>query len=680
MDKFAAEREGLSHDPVETSPGVAVMRLIRGDRVVRLAAIGGLYWLVAYAVFNWVARDEHSPLRTVANALFLVPIAVAAIAAATAARRRAKESRTGRAWIAFAVSFAFWLAGEAIWLGYPDISYPSVSDAIFLAQFLVVLPGFFMAFGQGHRSRRGRALFDVALVLVGLGALGWRLLAAPQLTDTAGLSLVVTAAYPLADILVLVCLLTLGLSGHRRLPVSVRLAGWAYLVYAVTDCLYMYGRIHQTYDDGSWLDNGYQLAAVLLALGGVVAARHREPDAVRLAVGRDLTVVPLLAAGTAASVGLTLEFAEHGGNYAALVVGLVVVAGLMVRQYLVTRDRTDLARQLASALREQERLAVTDPLTGLHNRRFFDDTMRTEVARARRTGRPLALVVLDLDHFKKINDERGHHAGDLTLMQAAARLQAVTRGGDVVARFGGEEFVWLLPDTDETGAAILAERLRAALCSEPVEVSETCLVPVTGSLGVASASGLVDDEALMRDADRAMYHAKATGRNRVVRASTIAEAPLEPAPGTPARTVRPTDGFDGSGVVAELCAQVADRVGLDEFQLRLVVAAGRVAALRSPALSRTDRTALHPTSDTTDPEMLALIEALDAPGCHPASSRIISACLTWAESRVREVPPASRADDRTIGFDEAVVDELVATVRADIVTALETLPETVRVR
>ncbi|MFG1920672.1 GGDEF domain-containing protein [Cryptosporangium sp. NPDC048952] len=678
MEKFAAEREGLIYEGAEGSPGTAVMRLIRADRVVRLATIGGLYWLVAYAVFNWAARDEGTPLRTAANALFLVPIAVAVVAAAVAARRRAGQSRTGRAWIAFAASYALWLAGEAVWVGYvwvsgPEIPYPSVSDALFLAQYLVVLPGFFIAFGQGHRSRRGRALFDVSLVLVGLGALGWRLLAAPQLTNTEGISLVVTAAYPLADILVLVCLLTLGLSGHRRLPVSVRLVGWSYLIYAVTDCLYMYGRIHRTYGDGSWLDNGYQLSAVLLAIGGVVAARHREPDAVRLAVGRDLTVVPLLAAGTAASIGLALEFVERGGGYGTLLVGLVVVAGLMVRQYLVTRDRTDLARQLATALREQERLAVTDPLTGLHNRRFFDDTMRTEVARARRTGRPLSLVVLDLDHFKKINDERGHHAGDVTLVQAAARLQAVTRGGDVVARFGGEEFVWLLPDTDESGAAIMAERLRAALCARPVEVSASCLVPVTGSLGVASAIGLVDDDALLRDADRAMYHAKATGRNRVVRASSVASAD------TAEVELPVTAGVAGAAAVTDLCAEVADRIGLDEFQTRLVVAAGRVVALRSPALSQTDRTSLRPASDATDPEMLALIEALDAPGVHPASSRIISSCLHWAETRVREVPRASRAEDRTIGFDDTVVDELVAGVQADIVTAIETMPETVRV-
>jgi len=529
VERFAAQPAGATDEPDGTSRGVAALRPVRTDRVVRVAVIGGLCWLAGYALLNWAVPGTASVFRLLVNVLYLAPIATATAVAGLAARRRATGSRTGHAWAVFALSSALWLAGEIVWIGYvtiggPDVPYPSYPDALFLAQYLVVLPGFYLAFGQGHHSRRGRAGLDVALVLLGLGALGWRLLVSPQLADGDGLALVVTAAYPLSDIAVLVCLLTLGLSGHRRLPVSVQLAGWAYLVYALTDCLYMYGRIQGTYGDGSWLDNGYQLSAVLLALGGLIAARHHEPDAVRLAVGRDLTVVPLAVAGTAALVVMALEYAWNG-RYGALVVGLLVVTGLMVRQYLVTRDRTALARQLAVALREQERLAVTDALTGLHNRRFFDDTMRREVARARRSGRPLSLVVLDLDHFKRINDERGHHAGDVALVQAAARLQGITRAGDVVARFGGEEFVWLLPDTDEAGAAILAERLRAALCAEPVEISDACRVPVTGSLGVASAVGLVDDVTLLRDADRAMYRAKATGRNRVVLASAVAATP-----------------------------------------------------------------------------------------------------------------------------------------------------------
>ncbi|MFI5958437.1 GGDEF domain-containing protein [Cryptosporangium sp. NPDC051539] len=627
-----------------------MIRLVRTDPVVRLAAIGGLYWVAVFTLVNWLAQEPDSVARLVVNVLFLVPIAVATVTAGVAAaRRRRTASRTGRAWAALTLSYLFWLVGEVFWVGYvwiegPEVAYPSAADGLFLAQYLIVIPAFVIAFGQGHRSRRGRVALDVSLVMLGLGALGWRVLVAPVIEDVDGLSRVVTALYPLSDIVVLGCLLTLGLSGQRRLPVSLRLAGWSYLVYTVTDCLYLYGRIQGTYDDGSWLDTGYQVAAVLLALGGLVALRHDEPDAVRLTAGRDLTVVPLLATGLSALVMVTLEHAFTGG-YRALALAAIVLAGLMVRQHLVTRDRTDLARQLTKALREQKRLAVTDALTGLFNRRYFDDMLRSEVARARRSGRPLSLVVLDLDHFKRINDDRGHHAGDAALVQAAARLKAVTRDADVVARFGGEEFVWLLPDTDEAGAAILAERLRSALADRPVEIADGDPIPVTGSLGVACAIGLVDDEILIRDADRAMYHAKATGRNRVALASTIAPAVEE---------IVPT----GSGV-ADLCREVGTRLGLDAAEARLVEAAGRVAALNSPVLSLTDRTARGPVA-ADDPGTLVMREALAAPGVHPDSQRIVATCLAWIEARAADLPPASRTDDQTVPFDASAADDLAA--------------------
>ena len=119
-----------------------------------------------------------------------------------------------------------------------------------------------------------------------------------------------------------------------------------------------------------------------------------------------------------------------------------------------------LAIASAAAREELTRLAETDPLTGLANRRAFEARLEAEVLHARRTGAPLSVAVLDLDHFKEVNDRHGHEEGDRTLRTLAARMRSATRASDVIARVGGEEFAWLLPATTAEGARALAERLR----------------------------------------------------------------------------------------------------------------------------------------------------------------------------------------------------------------------------
>lgn len=162
-----------------------------------------------------------------------------------------------------------------------------------------------------------------------------------------------------------------------------------------------------------------------------------------------------------------------------------------------------------------EQLAITDGLTRIHNHRFFQDQLTREVKRADRTGAPLALLVIDLDDFKRFNDEYGHETGDEVLQRVAEVLVEETRDADLVARYGGEEFVVLASDTDLEGAAALAEKLRLAVHLRPLELSSGGASPrVTVSIGVAQYSG--DRSRLFRDADRALYEAKAAGKDCVV--------------------------------------------------------------------------------------------------------------------------------------------------------------------
>jgi diguanylate cyclase (GGDEF)-like protein len=188
----------------------------------------------------------------------------------------------------------------------------------------------------------------------------------------------------------------------------------------------------------------------------------------------------------------------------AIFAGLVL--GLCIYLIKLLRDREQ----------KLERLTKTDALTGVLNRGYLLRTSRAELARARRYGTALACVMLDLDHFKQVNDEHGHLVGDRVLERVGEALLATVREHDLVGRFGGEEFVLVLPNTDLEGARDLAERCRLQLAERPIDTGNGGLT-VTASFGVSAYpeidAGGIDD--LLRAADAALYRAKQSGRNRV---------------------------------------------------------------------------------------------------------------------------------------------------------------------
>lgn len=176
--------------------------------------------------------------------------------------------------------------------------------------------------------------------------------------------------------------------------------------------------------------------------------------------------------------------------------------------------------KLAGVMRELRQLATRDALTGLLNRRAFDALLSEEIDRARRLGHPLTLVLLDLDHFKTINDTHGHPAGDAVLAATARLLEAEVRTIDRVARIGGEEFAVLLMETSESEGLAIARRLAAAMRARTVTVADGLAIAVTVSAGVAGLPAYGEAETgLMAMADKALYTAKRGGRDRAVLAS-----------------------------------------------------------------------------------------------------------------------------------------------------------------
>lgn len=193
---------------------------------------------------------------------------------------------------------------------------------------------------------------------------------------------------------------------------------------------------------------------------------------------------------------------------------------------LVARTLTQLRRKryndrLRNSVRQTIELAVTDALTGLNNRRYLDTHMKVLFERAVTRGRPLSICMTDIDRFKSINDTWGHDAGDEVLREFASRIRSTVRGADLACRYGGEEFVVLMPDTPAHVASSVAERLRSSIESKPFRLRSTGEeINVTASMGIACTSERIMSPAeLLKNADIALYEAKNTGRNRVVAAA-----------------------------------------------------------------------------------------------------------------------------------------------------------------
>jgi two-component system, cell cycle response regulator len=221
-----------------------------------------------------------------------------------------------------------------------------------------------------------------------------------------------------------------------------------------------------------------------------------------------------------------LAIAEADNN-ARLVRALEIgVNDYLVRPFdkneILARARTQIRKKrYTERLRDNMQLsiemAITDALTGLYNRRYMETHVGTLVDQAVARGKPLSVLILDIDYFKSINDTHGHDAGDDVLQDFAIRIRKSIRGIDLACRYGGEEFVVVMPETDMAVATMVAERLRRRIASEPFPIQKgTRMIEVTISIGIAALGSGDDAAAVIKRADQALYRAKRDGRNRVV--------------------------------------------------------------------------------------------------------------------------------------------------------------------
>jgi diguanylate cyclase (GGDEF)-like protein len=224
--------------------------------------------------------------------------------------------------------------------------------------------------------------------------------------------------------------------------------------------------------------------------------------------GHAVIAIPLFCRGRVCGAAVGID--RHHSR------ALPTLAPALRRQIDATLEPAAVALDNALRIARAEALSVTDDLTSLYNSRYLSQVLRRETKRATRNGRPVSLLFIDLDGFKNINDQHGHLCGSRALVEAARVIRSSARETDMIARYGGDEFALLLPDTGSDGAVMVAERIRERIAGHQFLESEGLAVRLTASVGIATLPDVATSvEALVRAADMAMYRVKAAGKNGI---------------------------------------------------------------------------------------------------------------------------------------------------------------------
>ena len=543
---------------------------------IPLIAWFGVTYFLGYAL--WLAFGWGGPgvVRVVSDlgSLVVEALAIACVVLAIAST----SGRQRMAWGALAAGLVSWFAGDAIWAIYElgldvEVPFPSLADLGYLLYYVCTLFVLVILPTGNAGATLARLFLDGLLLAVSLFSLAW----VSGLDDVVAaggadpFSFALLVFYPLADVaLFTMAALMLARAGPgQRLTISLLASGIAAL--AIADSVYVYLETSGTYLSGNLIDILWACGLMLMAAAALAAARARwhvvdSPGATHVAVW--VPYVPLLIA-VIPSLWYLLGGKDTGPVLAAL---LLLTATVLGRQMLFFIEN----RRLLATVTDQ---ALRDPLTSLANRVLFGDRLAHAVAMHARDGRDVAVLSLDLDDFKLVNDSLGHPAGDAVLIEVANRLRRSTRTGDTVARLGGDEFAVLFEGGIEPGLTA-AERILEAFDAEFVVDEQP--IDVRPSAGLAElnrtvGAGLTAEE-LLKQADVAMYSAKRKRTGGV--ATFTADMKL-----VDADEAGLTCGSDtrvgGMRLLSELRTAIDDGALSTEYQPKYHLATGRIVGVEA---------------------------------------------------------------------------------------------------
>ena len=480
--------------------------------------------LVAACVLTTLVSSEDSTVSSwVYNLAQLAAAALAAVAAAVVAPLHRQPIR--RIWIVVAIGCGSWTVGQAYWcyielvLG-QEMSAVSPADLFFLlfAGLMVVA----VAPTQGQQTDRLRTVLDGLIIGLSLFTISWTL-SISQIAKAAGgtelLTLLVNLAYPCLDIVVLTMVI-LNVSRRSGRRSSLTALACAMGLITVSDGFYVYLQATDSFSSGSAIALGWIAGFGLIGCAALASPQPAGDGPLRVngpangSSPRPVSVLPYIPLVLAVVV---VGFNRLNGavDRVSGTVLTLVFLGVLARQYLTIRDNAALTSDLRKRESELARQAFQDILTGLPNRALFIDRATHALEQHRRSLRPLALMFVDLDDFKAVNDTLGHPVGDQLVIRVAERLRGAIRSSDTVARFGGDEFAVLAEGEDADGVELgsrLAESLRPQFILGKEQLS------IGASIGIAEVRAdqttpTLDE--LFSRADIAMYSAKRAGKGQL---------------------------------------------------------------------------------------------------------------------------------------------------------------------
>lgn len=547
----------------------------------RLCLVCGLCG-VAFVVFAaWLIGGWGGPSTVLAvSDVGSVLAGVTAVTCAAVTARRCR-GRQRRAWTALTVALASWLFGDAVWAYYELVlrigtaPFPSPADAGYLlftvaaCVALVLLP-----IGSVGQSQP-RLLLDGLMVGVSLFVIFWTvgLDDVFHRGDESPFAFAVSVAYPIGDLVLLtvaLLILTRARPGQRAVVTVFTVAMG---VMAVADGTFVLVNAQDDYVSGGLIDVGWVAGLLLLGVAAMLGSRasHIEFGLAR-APSRVAFWLPYLPLPFA-----TLCIVMSEGSATLVVSSMLLVTGVVIRQFLMADEN----RRLLETVADQ---AFRDPLTKLANRALFQDRLGHAVALQIRDGRPVAVLSVDLDDFKLVNDSLGHPAGDALLNAVAERIVACVRTGDTVARVGGDEFAILLEDGPDS-PLVVAHRIFDAFDDPfPVDGHDVFMRPSVGvATGPADGTDDATAAALLKQADQAMYAAKRSQHGGVMTFTAdmqlIDQAEVDPPTDRGFTTRR--SGSAGLQLFAQL-RRAIDRGELSVlYQPKFTVSTGRVEGVEA---------------------------------------------------------------------------------------------------